>query len=78
MGRKEKKWLRPRASIATGDDEEGQQPARHRQGTTQRHGDGEAARMHDIERRRAAHWVKGERGSYTRARKKIREKWAPW
>ena len=74
MGRKERKWHLPRASVAAGNDKEGQQPAWHRWGMAQRHGDSEATQMSDTERRRAVHRVKAERGSYRGAEKKVRGK----
>ena len=65
MRRKGRKWLHPRASAAAGDEEEDQQPARHRWGMAQRHDDSRAMWMCDGERERAVRWVKErERGSY--------------
>jgi len=61
LERKGRKWLRPRASAAAGDDEEGQQLVWHHRGMAQRHGDGEATRTHERKRESYASGRREER-----------------
>ena len=78
MERKGRKWLRPIASAAVGDEEEDQQPPRHRQGMAQKHGDGGAAWTSNREREGDTCWVKGREIELPRARWDKRKEWAPW